>query len=594
MIDVPSLDSIEERLSSAVRQFLALPGIGGQIIVVPLSSWQIERAVKNILERRNEWLVALPAFPDVQNWVEIHWDTQRQMQPPTGTLSTGDEWGNQGELQLDALTAACKLLLAATWHGAETVAKYAMEFAAHGMIEVRSFYLMKGSPVSNAKPLDRYCTLLPYREALQKVNAAASAQNLEVPRYWPPESADNVCILEAIGFEHRGLMADEFERRVSPLLQSGPEMLALIIGLVWRKGFRMFAGWHSVADPISMTLPFFHTTSLGSSSTSQTLLTLPGFRQPSTNRPLNNAEIEELIGKYAALPEQTQRVLNLALRRLRDSTERTGIDDKVIDLSIALEALFSKGQEDIRETVSSRGAWYFSDSPEERERTYKLLQKFYDERSHIVHGNVSTTLAREQRREQTRQDMFADIENVVRASLKTMISEGRPQNWEESKDPKSIRHDPPRAETTIPSVKSESLSWSVKEQKEIDQALEAVWKPEVDNTPPPSPDAVSVVHRGVNAEEIKLCRQQGIPYVISVPIRLYMAHPKWPKQEGDPVDERTKYYCEKDVERHLRRWQKAASDKKMYQFLLPLEDPTMYLPKAFDMWRRILQQGEQP
>ena len=53
----------------------------------------------------------------------------------------------------------------------------------------------------------------------------------------------------------------------------------------------------------------------------------------------------------------------------------------------------------------------------------------------------------------------------------------------------------------------------------------------------------------------------------------------------------TKYYCGKDVERHLRRWQKAASDKKIYQFQLDLEDPAMYLPEAFDMWREILQRG---
>ena len=161
MRHAPSLDSIEERLRGALRQFVALPGIGGQIIGVPLSSRQLEREVKNILERKCEWLAAVPAFQDVQTWVEIHWDTERQMYPPVGTVSAGDEWGNQGEVQLNALTATCKLLLAAAGYGAETVAKYAMGFAAHGMIEVRIFYLLKGLPVSNARPLDRYCTFLP-------------------------------------------------------------------------------------------------------------------------------------------------------------------------------------------------------------------------------------------------------------------------------------------------------------------------------------------------------------------------------------------------------------------------------------------------
>jgi hypothetical protein len=137
------------------------------------------------------------------------------------------------------------------------------------------------------------------------------------------------------------------------------------------------------------------------------------------------------------------------------------------------------------------------------------------------------------------------------------------------------------------------MSWTIAEQNEIDQALGAVWKPEVDAVPPPLSDTEAVVHHGINAEAIGQCREQGISYVISVPIRLYMAHPKWPQREGDPVDERTKYYCEKDVERHLRRWQLAADEKRMHRFELSLEDPAMYLPERFDMWRRILQQRGQ-
>ena len=212
-----------------------------------------------------------------------------------------------------------------------------------------------------------------------------------------------------------------------------------------------------------------------------------------------------------------------------------------------------------------------------------------------MHGNtpVNLTPAEEDQRWSRLAALTADIEDVARASVKAMVSEGRPQNWEDSKGPRLIRHDPPRAETDIPSVKSESMSWTIAEQDKIDQALEAEWKPEVDSAPPPPPDAVSGVHSGINAEEIERCRQQGIPYVISVPIRLYMAHPKWPKQEGDPLDERTKYYCEKDVERHLRRWQLAAAEKGMHLFELPLHDPTMYLPEPFDMWATILQQGGQ-
>lgn len=605
MKHAPNLDSIEERLSRALTQFGTPPGGDVTISGNPLNSRFLERPVKNMLERKNEWLAAVPAFQDVQNWVEVHWNPERQTQPPAGTVSDGEEWGHNGEVQLDALAATCKLLLAAAGHGAETVSKYAMEFAAHGMIEVRSFYLLNGASVSSAKPLDDYCTLLPYAKALQKINTQLSADPSPHDLRWPPEQTTNVCALETRSFERRGLMADDFERYVSPLLQPVPALsrfeygipiliLANILGLTWGNGLRVFGSWFAVAPPVVATLPFFGTTQARSSGTSQILLPILDSRRPSTERPLNDAELVELIGKYAALPDQTQHVLNLALRRLRDSTERMEHEDKVIDVCIALEALFMEEDEkhDHKRLVSRRASWYFADSRSEREQIRTLLKEFYDYRDNIVHGRIPENLTSEENERRVTQ--LADIENVVRASLKTMIAEGRPQDWEDSKDPRSIRHDPPRAETDIPSVKSDSLSWSVAEQKEIDRALEAVWKPTVDNAPEPPPDAESGAHQGIDAEAIERCRQQGIRYVISVPIRLYMAHPKWPKREGDPADDRTKYYCGKDVERHLGRWQKAASDKKLYQFQLELEDPAMYLPEHFNFWCELLQRGEQP
>lgn len=602
MNHAPRLDSIEERLSLALRQFVALPGVGERVIGVPLSGEQLERAVKNMLGKRNEWLAAVPAFLDAQNWVEVHWDVERQTRPPAGTVSTGDEWGNQGEVQLDALAATCKLLLAAGGHATETVANYAMEFAAHGMIEVRSFHLLKGSPVSTATPLDNYCTLLPYGEALQKIKAAAAAPHMAEDLYWPAESADDVCVLEAKNFERRGLAANEFERRVSHLLQSGPETLALILGLVWATGFRVFGSSHDVTEPVAATLPFFRSTSARSVGSQQTLLTLPGFRRPSTARPLNDAELAELTADYAVLSEQTQRVLNLALRRLRDSTERVELEDKVVDVCIALEALFMDDGEERnqRKIISRRGSWYFADTHPERERTRTLLKEFYKHRSIIVHGNTPGTLtqAKEDQRRTQLVALLADTEDVVRESLKTMISEGRPLDWEDSTDRKSIRRDPPRTETEIPSVKSDSLSWSLKEQKEIDQALEAVWKPTVDNAPAPLPDSSLVCHQGVDRQQIAQYRRQGVYYIIRIPALLYMAHPKWIERASEPLDDHTRYYCEKDVDRHMQRWQKAASEKKIRQFELPLEDATMYLPANLDFWRTFLSedpvQGEQP
>lgn len=92
--------------------------------------------------------------------------------------------------------------------------------------------------------------------------------------------------------------------------------------------------------------------------------------------------------------------------------------------------------------------------------------------------------------------------NVLQTSFKNMICEGRPGYWEESRDFKTIWRDSPGAESEILSVKSDSLSWSVADQSNIDDAL----------------------------------------------------------------DERTEYCCERDVKRHMLKRALAASERRLVQF----------------------------
>lgn len=596
MNQAPSLHSIEETLRCARGQINS-PSEGDRLMPgAPLANRQLKRSVENLLERRAETLAVVPTLQEIRDWIQIHWDPERDTRPPENTVATSDEWTNRCDTQIDSLAAACKLLLASVAHGVETVAKCAVDFSNHGMIEVRSFYLFKGASISSAKVLDEHCILMPYTEALRAVDSESDENPIE-DFGWPQERADNVCALEAKSFEHplaSNLQGHDSEKdlgpRVSPLLQCGPETLGLILGLAWGTGHRTFGYCHSVAPVVRATLPFFHAGPQGR-GVSQALLSLPGLRQPSIHRLLNNLEVGELIERFAVLPERMRRVVGLALRRVRDSTERIELEDSIVDLGIALEALFSKGSEDIRETVAVRASWHFSDSSLERAEISQTIRDFYDERSHIVHGNVSRTPAREMKRWERRNILLADVDNVVRASLKSMISEGIPQCWKASLDPQQVRHDPPRLEADIRAVKSDSLSWSLNEQKEIDVLLRAVWKNEVDNAPPLQSDSTSVSHHGISAAEVARCRQQGIPFVISVPIRLFWAHPKWPHRTGDQIDERVKYYCSRDVGRHLEEWRRAAAAKKIYQFTLPLLGSDMYLPDKFEMWEKILSQA---
>ena len=582
--------SIEKRLRRAQEELFVTLKVRDNTVILPMTvppplerPWDATTTLHRLVSD-GEWQTDAPAFREIQEWVAACWNAERATEAPVRTVITGDRFGQRSEPQLDATTAARKLIVAAALYGSDSVSKYAAEFASHGMIELRSIYLLKGPSIGEAKRLDDYCSLLPYREAQRLLNTHSTLPATEID-YWLPDSTDNICALESRGFERRTSHGNENELYTSPLLQYGSETLALMLGLVWGNGLRLFGSCHTVPAPAVAALPFFVSTS-SAGQTRRIELAPYGFGPNSNQRPIATAELVRLMDAYAKLSDQSRRVLALAMRRLSDSTARVDHEDMVVDVCIALEALFTDEDRYHKKRIATRGSWYFADSTQEREQTRTMLKQLYDYRSKIVHGNTPVRPTREEDRRND--NMFANAVNVVRASLKSMILEGRPTDWDKSSNQRSIRRDPPRTESEIPSIKSDSLSWSVKEQREIDRALEAVWKPTVDNAPTPPPDTRGVIHMGFNQEIIEQYRQQGGHYVIRHPARLYMAHPKWPKTASDPLDERTEHYCEKDIKNHMQRWREAATEKGLSQFELPISAAT-YHPRFHNQWAQPLQ-----
>ncbi len=66
-------------------------------------------------------------------------------------------------------------------------------------------------------------------------------------------------------------------------------------------------------------------------------------------------------------------------------------EDKLIDLSIALEAMFSpsKGQGELRFQIALRAAALLAETPAERREIFYFLRSMYDARSQLVHGAQS-------------------------------------------------------------------------------------------------------------------------------------------------------------------------------------------------------------
>ena len=588
---------IIERLEQARAETQVLLTVNGRPNILEMretspssSHWRARRDLDRYLDE-GSWKSTGPAFRELQDWLERHWNPGDAKPVPDGTVATQDPWLRNAEAQLDAATAARKLIAAARLYGSEEVGRYATDFAAHGMIEVHHIYLLKGPPIQAAKPLDECCMLLPYDEALRRIQAASDAGDPGMD--WPDRHAQNVCALHVRYFENGDRMDGGCKRYTSPLLRDGPEVFALLLGLVWGTGFRVFGSWHSVPAAAAAALPYRHATWGAGSGIQRVDLAIEGFGPPAQKRPLAGKELRNLATRYSALRQPDRSRIRRAMARLRNSTERVAAEDRTIDLGIGLEILFTEEDEphDRAELIPPRAAWHFADSGGERRQVEELLRGFLAHESRIVRGRTVPEQSPEEHERAL--ELLSGADDVLRSSLKALIAEGWPRDWTESTDRAACRNDPPRAAAEIPSVKSDSLSWSVSEQDYIDQVLEGVWKPVVEVAPvPPAGEGPTTV-MGLTPEGVEGYRDRGIPYVVLHPARLYLAHPRWPRSASEPLDERLEYYCALDVARHMRAWKEAAHHKGLVQFEVPI-DPELYHPKNRDSWHQpILSSHEQ-
>ena len=546
----------------------------------PESFWEGRRAMDRFLDK-GAWETVGPGFKRLREWVEVHWNPEDDKEEPNGVVATGDDWGIQKENQLDSVTATKKLIAAAKLYGREKVGKCAVDFATHGMIEVRRVYLLKGSPIEAPKRLDNFCALLPYGETLQGISAETDPADLSIA--WPEPNSDNVCALEGRYFEKVTARSNEDGRYTSPLLKDGPGHLALLLGLVWGDGYRILGNWEGVHPTVVAVLPF-RTAAMRSGQGNRSVpLALRGYGPPPKTRPLAVGILHFLAVRLSKATGGARSRLVKAMERVRDSSERLLFEDKVVDVGAALSILFTEYEEQNEPVtlIPPRVAWYLSDSHEERQETEAVLGEFFEGHSCVVRGRAFEEIGQEEFNRSGR--LLRDTENTLRACLMSMIAEGWPHNWNEAVNGTALRISPPRAASEIPSAKADPLSWSFEEQREIDQSLEAVWRPVVEEAPLPPTNMSATVVSGELSKLAERFLEQGMPYVVPHPARLYLAHPKWPRKGDEPLGERVRYYCGKDVERHLRQWRDVAASKGLVLIEVP-NDVDLYHPKHRDDW----------
>ena len=133
-------------------------------------------------------------------------------------------------------------------------------------------------------------------------------------------------------------------------------------------------------------------------------------------------EAQRLFPKMRHAPDR----LRLALSRLASSLSRTGphaVLDGIVDVAIALEAMYQVGPPEQTYRLGTRAAHFLEECAERRMATYRTVRDFYKARSAIVHGGSGDE-----------GDALGTSLDIARRTLRKLILEGGPSSfsdWDE-------------------------------------------------------------------------------------------------------------------------------------------------------------------
>ena len=115
--------------------------------------------------------------------------------------------------------------------------------------------------------------------------------------------------------------------------------------------------------------------------------------------------------------------------RLAEAATRSGrfaVDDRILDVAIALERMYELDQGEIVFKLKTRTACFLESETARRTQVFKGVGKFYDARSAIVHSARSKRASAMEREVAFRKGF-----DIARRSLGKLLREGSPTDWNE-------------------------------------------------------------------------------------------------------------------------------------------------------------------
>lgn len=212
---------------------------------------------------------------------------------------------------------------------------------------------------------------------------ASILRNQELNIGYSPDAADwavDIVIEQSKSVEREA--GDSYATRASKKLRMVLQSLRLLhhgkvfVGPLYYLIYPEFAGFrHNIGallDTGLTTLPLTHLT----------YLTLAGYQ-------LDERELGELKTIYRLVAKETSYYPDsfaLALSRFHDYFGRMNELDGLLDLVIALEALFAAGSQEIGYSLALRCSYFLEPDVEKRRDMFRRLRDIYNLRSSIVHG----------------------------------------------------------------------------------------------------------------------------------------------------------------------------------------------------------------
>ena len=152
---------------------------------------------------------------------------------------------------------------------------------------------------------------------------------------------------------------------------------------------------------------------------------------------------ERLGAALAALAQSPPDRLNVAASRwLRSKDPNPPLEDRFIDLRIALESLYlhdfrNEHSQEMGFRMALFGAWHLGADLEERRTIRKTLREAYNAASRAVHGGDIDSGRKNRRRKRknpARQwsknvRLLSEAQDILRMGLLTMIANGQPDDW---------------------------------------------------------------------------------------------------------------------------------------------------------------------